>query len=101
MEGSRKEVNPSAARGTWGRLESGPGRAFASKASGSWVTKERTCVLSGKTHCVEHGSSASTQIALETIQMHPRAAEISTEVFINRITQKQDVNVPSSMLTER
>lgn len=78
-----------------------PGRAFASQAWGSWVTRERTCVQSGKTHCVEHSSSARAQTALESIQIHPRAAEISVEVFINRVTQKQDVNVPTSVLTER
>lgn len=51
---------------------------------------------SGKTQCVEHSSSASAQTALESVQIHPRAAEISTEAFVKRITQKQDVNVPTS-----
>lgn len=60
-----------------GRLGTGPGRAFASKAWGSWVTRDRTCVQSGKIHGVERSNSASTQTALETVQIQLGAAEIS------------------------
>lgn len=81
----RREVSPSAAGGTRGRLATGPSRAFASKAWGSGVARDRAGVQSGKTRRVERGSSASTQTALETVQIHPGAAEISIEVFVNNL----------------
>lgn len=92
----RREVSPGAAGGTRGRLATGPSRAFASKAWRSGVTRDGAGVQSGKTRRVERSGSASTQTALETVQIHPGAAGISVEVFVNRASRQQDANVPAS-----